>query len=67
MPPAKKNRVFPTGNALLYISLLSVAFGRVRLAGRTLFVFGLIPIDSASYRILHAKIFDILKVLYPSD
>ena len=56
-----------TGNALLYISLLSVAFGRVRPGGRTLFVFGLIPIDSASYRILHAKIFDILKVLYPSD
>ena len=25
MPPAKKNRAFPTGNALLYISLLSVA------------------------------------------
>ena len=29
-PPVKKNRAFPTGNALLYISLLSVAFGRVR-------------------------------------
>ena len=39
MPPAKKNRVFPTGNALLYISLLSVAFGRVRPGGRTLFLF----------------------------
>ena len=25
MPPAKKNRAFPTGNALLYISLSSVA------------------------------------------
>ena len=25
MPPAKRNRAFPTGNALLYISLLSVA------------------------------------------
>ena len=25
MPPAKKSRAFPTGNALLYISLLSVA------------------------------------------
>ena len=37
-PPAKKNRAFPTGNALLYISLLSVAFGRVRpIQGRTLF------------------------------
>ena len=28
--PAKKNRAFPMGNALLYISLLSVVFGRVR-------------------------------------
>ena len=36
-PPSKKNRAFPTGNALLYISLLSVAFGRVRPGGRTLF------------------------------
>ena len=36
----KKNRAFPTGNALLYISLLSVAFGRVRpIQGRTLFLF----------------------------
>lgn len=25
MPPAKKSRAFPTGNALLYILLLSVA------------------------------------------
>ena len=25
MPPAKRNRAFPTGNALLYILLLSVA------------------------------------------
>ena len=33
----EKNRAFPTGNALLYISLLSVAFGRVRPGGRTLF------------------------------
>ena len=29
-PPAKRNRAFPTGNALLYISLSSVVFGRVR-------------------------------------
>ena len=36
-PPAKRNRAFPTGNALLYISLLSVAFCRVRPGGRTLF------------------------------
>ena len=33
----KKNRAFPTGNALLYISLSYVDFGRVRPAGRTLF------------------------------
>ena len=38
-PPVKKNRAFPTGNALLYISLLSVVFGRVRPVGRTLFLF----------------------------
>ena len=37
MPPAKKNRAFPTGNALLYISLSYVDFGRVRPGGRTLF------------------------------
>jgi len=37
-PPAKRNRAFPMGNALLYISLLSVVFGRVRpIQGRTLF------------------------------
>ena len=35
--PAKKNRKFPMGNSLLYISLLCVDFGRVRPAGRTLF------------------------------
>ena len=36
--PAKRNRAFPTGNALLYISLSSVAFGRVRpIQGRALF------------------------------
>ena len=40
IPPAKKNRAFPTGNALLYISLSSVVFGRVRpIQGRTLFLF----------------------------
>ena len=33
----RKNRAFPTGNALLYISLSYVDFGRVRPAGRTLF------------------------------
>ena len=34
----KRNRAFPTGNALLYISLSSVVFGRVRpIQGRTLF------------------------------
>ena len=36
--PGKKNRAFPTGNALLYISLSSVVFCRVRpIRGRTLF------------------------------
>ena len=40
MPPAKKNRAFPTGNALLYISLSSVVFCRVRpIRGRTLFFY----------------------------
>ena len=34
-----KNRKFPLGNSLLYISLSSVAFGRVRPPGRTLFLF----------------------------
>ena len=37
--PAKKNRAFPMGNALLYISLSYVDFGRVRLSGRILFLF----------------------------
>ena len=36
----KKNRAFPTGNALLYISLSSVVFCRVRpIRGRTLFFY----------------------------
>ena len=34
-----KNRKFPLGNSLLYISLSSVDFGRVRPGGRTLFLF----------------------------
>ena len=38
-PPAKRNRAFPTGNALLYRSLLSVAFGRVHPVGHTLFFY----------------------------
>lgn len=33
-----KNRKLPLGNSLLYISLLSVAFGRARPVGRTLFL-----------------------------
>ena len=36
-PPVKRNRAFPTGNALLYISLSSVAFGRVRPQGAPCF------------------------------
>ena len=41
IPPAKKkNRAFPTGNALLYISLSSVVFCRVRpIRGHTLFFY----------------------------
>ena len=35
---AKKNRKFPTGNSLPYISLSCVDFCRVRPAGRTLFL-----------------------------
>ena len=35
----EKNRKFPLGNSLLYISLLSVAFCRVRPGGRTLFFY----------------------------
>ncbi|WP_242915700.1 transposase [Faecalibacterium prausnitzii] len=34
---SKRNRAFPTGNALLYISLSYVDFGRVRPSGCTLF------------------------------
>ena len=41
-PPAKRNRAFPTGNALLYISLLFVAFGRVRPQGAPCFCFAAI-------------------------
>ena len=38
--PGKKTRAFPTGNALLYISLSSVVFCRVRpIRGRTLFFY----------------------------
>ena len=38
MPPAMRNRAFPMGNALLYISLSCVDFCRVCPAGRTLFL-----------------------------
>ena len=38
--PRQKNRAFPTGNALLYISLSSVVFCRVRpIRGHTLFFY----------------------------
>ena len=36
----KLSRAFPTGNALLYISLLSMDFQSASYAGRTLFVLG---------------------------
>ena len=38
-PPTKRNRAFPMGNALLYISLSSVVFGRVRPGGAPCFIF----------------------------
>ena len=36
---SKEKQSVPTGSALLYISLSYVDFGRVRLSGRTLFLF----------------------------
>ena len=55
MPPAKKSRAFPTGNALLYISLSSVVFGRVRpIQGRTLFfVLPYFPLFRSSFFVAH--------------
>ena len=45
-----KNRKFPlVGNSLLYISFLSVAFGRVRPEGRTLFLLLSIYLISYSF------------------
>ena len=61
----KKNRKFPLGNFLLYISLLSVAFGRVRPGGRTLFLlYHIMQLDSikdeminfSSYNIDHKRL-----------
>ena len=43
--PAKKNRKFPLGNSLPYLSC--VDFFRVRPGGRTLFLFVLISSESA--------------------
>ena len=44
---SKEKQSVPTGNALLYISLLSVAFGRVRpIQGHTLFFIGRIKKNS---------------------
>ena len=43
----KEKQEVPAGNSLLYISLLSVAFGRVRpIQGRTLFFIGRIKKNS---------------------
>ena len=52
---AKKNRKFPLGNALLYISLSSVVFGRVRpIQGRTLFfVLPYFPLFRSSFFVAH--------------
>ena len=41
-----KNRKFPLGNSLLYISLSSVAFGRVRPQGAPCFILTLISVSS---------------------
>ncbi len=39
-PTTEKNRAFPTGKALLYISLLSVGFeGAIRIQGAPCFCF----------------------------
>ena len=44
-PPVKKNRAFPTGNALLYISLSHVDFsGCVLFRGAPCFCFALFPL-----------------------
>ena len=52
---AKKNRKFPLGNALLYILLSSVVFGRVRpIQGRTLFfVLPYFPLFRSSFFVAH--------------
>ncbi len=65
--PSKEKQSVPDGERPVVHIVIVCGFWQGASAGRTLFLFGLIPIDSASYRILHAKIFDILKVLYPSD
>ena len=52
-PPAKRNRAFPTGNALLYISLSSVAFGRVRPGGAPCFFTMIHHFPRAASGILH--------------
>ena len=51
----KKNRKFPLGNSLLYISLSSVVFGRVRpIQGRTLFfVLLYFPLFRSSFFVAH--------------
>ena len=79
----ERNRVFPTGNALLYISLLSVVFGRVRpIQGRTLFLFlwklmlfhhllqdvcHIILVDAGSFIVLHVCVLSALRHLYSCD
>ena len=65
--PSKEKQSVPDGERPVVHIVIVCGFWQGASAGRPLFLFGLIPIDSASYRILHAKIFDILKVLYPSD
>ena len=50
--PAKRNRAFPMGNALLYISLSSVVFGRVRPQDAPCFCFAFNLLTMASSHIL---------------
>ena len=65
--PSKEKQSVPDGERSVVHIAIACGLWQGASGRAHLFLFGLIPIDSASYRILHAKIFDILKVLYPSD
>ena len=59
-----KNRKFPLGNSLLYISLSSVAFGRVRPGGRTLFYLNLDKCIIILYRYFCSPFFSLCSSMY---